>query len=272
MKQPRPHVERNVEQRVVSDAVIVRYLLGELPAPEQESLERSYFSDPALLDRMDAVEDDLIDDYVRGALTPEQRTLFERHFLNEKRRERVRMAEALQRAMPPRRVPARVWALPLAAALFVAALLTIVWLALENRTLRERPAPAPLVAETPRPTVAPAPAPAPSPAPEVVPSLPPPLATLVLSPGLTRGDETPTLVIGRDAHAVRLEALLEVEAPSYDATLQRVDGPVVWKGATLSARKGKLLLTIPRSRLRPGEHLLTVTAPDYIADYAFTVR
>jgi anti-sigma factor RsiW len=256
-----------VEQSDVSDAVIVRYLLGELPEAEQESLERSYFSDPALLDRMEAVEDDLIDDYVRGALTPEQRTLFERHFLNEKRRERVRMAEALRRAVPPRRAPVRAWALPLAAALFVAALLAIVWLALENRTLRERPAPAPVVAEKPRPSAAPAPAP------EVVPSLPPPaLATLVLSPGLTRGDETPTLVIEQGAHAVRLEALLEVEAPSYDATLQRLDGPVVWKGTTLSARKGKLLLTIPRSRFRTGEHLLTVTAPDYIADYAFTVR
>ena len=263
--------QQEVTDRVVDDEVIARYLLGELPAEEQTELERRYFADPELLDRMDAVEDDLIDEYVRQELKPEQRQHFERHFLNEKRLERVRMAEALRTAAPPRASSVRPWALPLAAALFVAALLAIVWLALENRGLRDRvrqaetrPTSSPVVAEQ-RPTAEP-------PLETVAPPPPIQLATLVLSPGLTRGDDTPTLVIERDVSAIRLEALLEVEAQRYDATLQRIDGPVVWKGTALSAHEGKLILTIPRDRFRGGEHLLTVTAPELVADYAFAVN
>lgn len=269
MKRPRLHEdeEKNVEPTVVSDAVIARYLLGELPAEEQEAFERRYFGDPELLDRMDAVEDDLIDDYVRNALTPEQRQQFERHFLDPRRRERVRMAEALRRAAPAR-ASRPVWMLPLAAALFVGALLTIVWMA-----MRERPvAPSPVVAERPAPHVAPSSLPSASPT-ETAPPPPLQIATIVLSPGLTRGDDTPpALVIAPRTDSVRLEALLEVEAPRYDAVLQRMDGTEVWKGSALTAREGMLVLTIQRDRFRRGEHLLTVTAPDFIADYAFDVR
>lgn len=263
-----------MSNQVADDEVIARYLLGELAPEEQAELERRYFADPALLDRMDAVEDDLIDDYVRDELAPEQREHFESRFLNEKRLERVRMAEALRRAT----------LLPLAAALFVAALLTIVWLALENRALRaghER-----LIAERERAAarqneqqarkrtkpdteVRPAPQPAPVPAPVQI-------ATIVLSPGLTRDEgEAAELVLGKETDSVRLEALLEVEAPRYDVTLQRIDGPVVWKAGAVSARTvdgaPRLVLTIPRDRFRPGQHLLTVTAPGLVADYVFDV-
>jgi anti-sigma factor RsiW len=100
MKWPPPHGKRklhDVEERIADDEVIVRYLLGELPAEEETGLERRYLADPALLDRIDAVEDDLIDDYVRDALPPEQREHFESRFLTAERLERVRLAEALRR-------------------------------------------------------------------------------------------------------------------------------------------------------------------------------
>jgi hypothetical protein len=257
----------NVEQRVVSDAVIVRYLLGELSAEEQDALERRYFGDSELLDRIEAVEDDLIDDYVGDALTPLQRRHFERHFLTEERRERVRMAEALQHAAPPR-ASRRWWAMPLAATLFVAALLTVVWMALRQRPAA--PATPVVVQAQPRSE------PVPQPKPQAEPPAPSPpalqLATITLFPGLTRGDDTPVVSLAQKTDAVRLEVLLEAEAPRYEATLHSMDGAEVWKGSALVAMKGKLLLTIPRERLRHGEHLLTVTASNHIADYAFEVR
>lgn len=271
MKQPRPHDGKNVEQPVISDAVIVRYLLGELSAGEQDALERRYFGDSDLLDRIETVEDDLIDDYVAGALTPEQRRHFERHFLTEERRERVRMAEALQHAAPPR-AARRTWVMPLAAALFVAALLTVVWLALRPRPAA--PSAAPVVVQTqPRSEPAPQPKPRVDPPAPSAPSAPAlQLATVTLFPGLTRGDDTPVVSLAQKTDAVRLEVLLEAEAPRYEATLHSMDGAEVWKGSALVAMKGKLLLTIPRERLQNGEHLLTVTASNYIADYAFEVR
>ena len=122
---------------VISDSTITRYLLGELPPDEQSALEGRYFAEPALLDRIDAAEDDLIDAYVRDELTPEQRTHFETRFLTPKRVERVRMAEALRRATrAPRRSAS--WMLPVAASLFLALLATVLWLAMRGAP-RETP-------------------------------------------------------------------------------------------------------------------------------------
>src|SRR5436305_9553492 len=124
-----------VTDRIIEQGTIEKYLLGELSPDEQTELETQYFGDPDLLERIDAAEDELIDDYVRRQLPPDRRLRFESHFLNEKRLERVRMAEALHRAAAPRAARRPAWILPMAAALFGAALLSIVWLVIQNRGL-----------------------------------------------------------------------------------------------------------------------------------------
>jgi len=75
-----------------------RYLLGLLPEPEQAALEERFFEDGEILGEMRAVEGDLVDAYVRGRLAPDEKSVFESHYLSGRRRaERVAFASDLLR-------------------------------------------------------------------------------------------------------------------------------------------------------------------------------
>lgn len=70
------------------------YLLGELPEAEQTALERELLADREKFDEAWAIENSLIDRYVRGELPPTDRERFERHYLaSELHRERVSIAQ-----------------------------------------------------------------------------------------------------------------------------------------------------------------------------------
>jgi hypothetical protein len=116
-----------------SDEHLVRYLLGDLPADEAESLDERSIADDSIAARLRVLEDELVDRYARGERIE---GLLER--LDTARRtspylqEKIRFAEALHaRAassevntaprpiVPPRRGPA--WSFAAAAALVLAA-------------------------------------------------------------------------------------------------------------------------------------------------------
>jgi len=79
-----------------SEDLVVRYLFGELSERERAELEKHYFDDPRAFDRLEGLENQLIDDYARGRLQGQTRERFERAYLsNPNRRERLRFAEAL---------------------------------------------------------------------------------------------------------------------------------------------------------------------------------
>ena len=72
---------------------LVRYFLGELPAEERERVEERYMLDASYEELRDAAEMDLIDAYVCGQLTPQQRLHFERFYLiTAERRQAVQAA------------------------------------------------------------------------------------------------------------------------------------------------------------------------------------
>lgn len=76
---------------------IQRYLLGELTDSERAALEQEYFNDQRLFGQVVEVENDLVDKYSRGLLSPGTRDRFKDHYLDHpQRRERARFAEALQ--------------------------------------------------------------------------------------------------------------------------------------------------------------------------------
>ncbi len=76
--------------------MIVRYLLGELPENQQVEIEDQAFQDQEYLQNIQAVENDLIDEYVRGEIPPHQRQKFESHFLaSAERRRKLEFARAL---------------------------------------------------------------------------------------------------------------------------------------------------------------------------------
>ena len=81
-----------------NEKLIARYLLGDLPEEQQVAIEDRAFADKDYLALVTAVENDLIDEYVRQELSPTERQQFERQFLaSAERRKRVEFAKALAR-------------------------------------------------------------------------------------------------------------------------------------------------------------------------------
>lgn len=75
----------------------VGYLLGDLPDAERDRFEERLFLDEDLSLSLDAAENDLVDEYLRGELSGEQVVKFERNFtLAESRPEKLQIASVLQ--------------------------------------------------------------------------------------------------------------------------------------------------------------------------------
>jgi hypothetical protein len=82
------------------EQAMTRYFLGLLPAHEAERLDEQSIADADLARRLRVVEHDLVDAYVRGTLDSATRQQFERAYLTSpRRREKVRFAESLRRAV-----------------------------------------------------------------------------------------------------------------------------------------------------------------------------
>lgn len=73
------------------------YLLGLLPPERQPPLEERLLTDAAFYAELLIVEDELIDDYLRGEFTARERDGFESHFMNApERQQQVRFAGAFK--------------------------------------------------------------------------------------------------------------------------------------------------------------------------------
>ena len=78
------------------EELIARYLLGDLSEEQQVEIENRAFSDQQYRQNITAVENDLIDEYVRRELSDSQRQQFKDRFLaSADRRRRVEFAQAL---------------------------------------------------------------------------------------------------------------------------------------------------------------------------------
>jgi methionine-rich copper-binding protein CopC len=87
-----------VLKQSITEERIIAYLLGELSEEEAERFEDECFAGENWPGQLNLAEEDLIDEYLRGALTPERRRRFEENYLTtDARVERVRMAAALLR-------------------------------------------------------------------------------------------------------------------------------------------------------------------------------
>jgi hypothetical protein len=158
------------EQSGHDDRLLLEYLLGAVPPGETERLDELSITDDEFAERLQAVEYDLIDAYVRGELTGQMLAQFQSLYLaSPKTRERVQLARSFHRVAEEtislhgaagisrgapdseksgriatragwRRVftvprPAWQWGLAVAAAVLV----TVAgWMAVENRRLREQ--------------------------------------------------------------------------------------------------------------------------------------
>src|SRR5215216_1901741 len=92
-----------------NEKFIARYLLGELSEEQQVEIEDRAFADKEYLASVTAVENDLIDEYVRHELSETDRRNFESRFLaSAERRKRVEFAKALAR-IPEKIVQPMAW-------------------------------------------------------------------------------------------------------------------------------------------------------------------
>lgn len=81
-----------------------RYLLGLAAESERAGLEDEYLRDEDALDRIEAAEDELIEDYLADQLSPEERRAFERDYLaSAPHRHRVEVIRRLQEEAGRRR-------------------------------------------------------------------------------------------------------------------------------------------------------------------------
>lgn len=80
------------------DSAIKRYLLGELTEEDQQTLEERLLTDNGYFERLQLLEDELVDDYARGSLTPGEQEKFDSFFLcTPERYQKLRFASALKK-------------------------------------------------------------------------------------------------------------------------------------------------------------------------------
>jgi hypothetical protein len=90
-----------MDERLNIEQQMIRYLLGELSIKDKLEMEMEYFTDPEIFDLLLAVEQDLVEGYVNGKLSPSGRVRFERNYLTTPvRREQVRFFQNLASTLP----------------------------------------------------------------------------------------------------------------------------------------------------------------------------
>jgi hypothetical protein len=111
-----------VEQELRTDQLITKYFFGELSDDERRELEERYFTDSEFLERMQAIEAELIEDYVGGALPKEAAAKFEAHMLlSPHQQQKLAFTESVFRVAtkqtnairPTAKTRRKTWSLPL---------------------------------------------------------------------------------------------------------------------------------------------------------------
>src|SRR5436190_443284 len=93
--------EARMKEDLTQEKELRRYLLGELTLEEQVVIEQRLFLESEYAELAKALEDDLIDDYVRHDLPAKEQAEFETHFLTQPEHlEDVKIADALNKHWP----------------------------------------------------------------------------------------------------------------------------------------------------------------------------
>ncbi|MEW6127171.1 MAG: hypothetical protein AB1757_09040 [Acidobacteriota bacterium] len=85
-----------MNQAKYDDQLLTNYLLGRLSAEETERLDELSFTDEDFHWALQAVENDLIDDYAQGKLSGKTLERFKAYLASAKRRDKVAFAQSLQ--------------------------------------------------------------------------------------------------------------------------------------------------------------------------------
>jgi hypothetical protein len=282
-----------MQQPQQSDEVIVRYLLGLAREDECEEVETAYLSDEGEWERIEAAEDELIEDYLDGRLELEERHGFEEHFLNSRqRREKLHFARTLRevvtRTSAEKQVvfaksrarwftgafgfTGRQW---VSTAALAGALLSCVLLLLQNQRLSKEA----LLARGERKDLV-----------EQVQTLrqqldssntqlaarlsqpvpPVPVITAALSPGLTRSAGAYARIsIPQQAYLAHFKLeLLDEDYSSFRAVVQQADGHDILSQSHLRPNsRRELMLVVPAELLGPGDYQILLSGENKDGNY-----
>lgn len=238
-----------MDQRASKRELMSRYLLGECTEEERLRLEADYFADDACYRKLLEAEDELVQQWVHGELSPAQCQTFSRRLRTSAAgREKEAFARGLTdvasrlQSSATDRVPRRNrwmlgWPIPVAAAL---ALAVAGWELLQVRQLRLQVSSLTAShAQLNRPVPAPA------------------AISFALTPGLSRGLEPlQRLQIPASASTVRFQLLLPKQAAFslYRVTLLTGGGREVWSQAGSWPTGVSLDLEAPASVLAADEY------------------
>jgi hypothetical protein len=213
------------------EAELRRYLLGsweETPALDCQAIELRILSDPDFSEFLLALEDEIIDDYLAGRLSPKEAQQFHRRFAQgaADRVLRIEIARALRRNAPrTTRAPTTpfFWKVSAAAAALAAVLVSFnFW-------------------------------------------LPNDIVRFTLASAALRGDGAlPRLDLGPDIAAVELELELDSTGyPAYAVSLNDADGRPLVAEESLAARprgeRSFVRLRVARDHLPPGDYVVSVS-------------
>jgi hypothetical protein len=271
------------------DRQLSRYLLGALGEEETERLDELSIADDEFASRLQAVENDLVDLYVRGELIGETLDQFRSFYLSSsRRREQVQFAEALFRATDLRSAAARrerrrswlpEWALAAACLLLVGG----GFLLYQNLRLRDEVKQAQAAIAALRQLVQTA---APPPPPEKSSLQPQPLQTVAmfLAPQRRAAGSIPTLKLPFQTDQALLHLGLEFdEFAGYRIVLRNpATNQIVWQSDLLhsSARQDARVVSvsIPGAVFEPGNYTLELSGitarqrNEFVSSYTFRVE
>jgi hypothetical protein len=236
-----------------------RYLLGEADEHERAVIEQEYFVDARALERMEAAEEALIEDYLSNRLGSAERSRFERDYLTvPHHRTRVDTIRALMandpRASTPRKA-APLWMLrpfALAAAALLAVAVAAWWL---------RPSPNRQESAVQRQQAA---TPEQPKQPESTPLASPRVMAITISPVAVRSaGDSASLVIPPGTDLVRLQLEGDPQDKSLvnaRALVRTVTGDEVWRGPAAISAGGPpgtvARIDVPAAQLRPDDYVV----------------
>jgi hypothetical protein len=255
------------------DQILVRYLLGSLPAEQSERLDELSVSDDDFVWRMRAAENDLVDAYLRNELSGDRLERFRSFYLaSAHRREKVKFAEALLALgaqepqgsrnwfAAPSMIPRWVAASGIAAAVLLAGVLLYENGRLRNQVQQAERQRASLTVNRGQAA-----------APDA------PLVAMVLKPPVRGGGPIPEVSVPagvlRAVFALRLET---DDSPAYVAALKNAGGnESLWRSEELKSASGAVSVSVPANLLRAGDYVLQLSPAgpnsEPLANYVFRV-